>query len=85
VIQVQLPLHGLDYGGQDETETVDDGVLVYPTQKFFRVLILSCKDSDEYRNVEIEADLERWSPKDNIESTEARMAQTDPDPCDVGV
>ena len=69
MIQVQLPLHGLDYGGQEETETIDDGVLVYPTQKFFRVLILSCKDSDEYRDVEIEADLESGHPMDNIEST----------------
>lgn len=57
MIQVQRPLHGLDYGGKEETETVDDGVLVYPTQKLFRVLLLSSEDSDEYRGVEIEADL----------------------------
>ena len=31
VVQVQLPLHRLDYGGKEETETADDGVLVYPT------------------------------------------------------
>jgi hypothetical protein len=59
VIQVQLPLHGLDYGGKEESETVDNGVLVYSTQKFFRVLSLSCKDNDEHRGVEIDADLER--------------------------
>ena len=87
MIQVQLCLHGLDYAGQDETETIDDGVLVYPTQKFFRVLILSCKDSDEYRDIEIEADLERRSSTNGQYrvNCEARMAQTDPDPCDVGV
>jgi hypothetical protein len=59
VIQVQLPLHGLDYGGKEDTETVDDGVLVYPIQKIFRAVLLSCKESDEYCGVEIEADL-RW-------------------------
>ena len=59
MIQVQRPLHGLDYGGKEDTEAVDDGVLVYPIQKFFRVVLLSCKESDEYRGVEIEADL-RW-------------------------
>jgi len=58
VIQVQLPLHGLEYGSK-ESETVNDAVLVYPTQKFFCVVLLSCKDRDKYRGVEIEADLGR--------------------------
>lgn len=72
MIQVQLPLHGLDYGGKEETETADDGVLVYPIQKSFRVLLLWCKDSDEYRGVEIEADLERWSSNGQYKSTVKR-------------
>ena len=59
MIQVQLPLHGLDYGGKEETETADDGVLVYPTQKIFRVILFACKDRHEYRGVEIDADLGR--------------------------
>jgi hypothetical protein len=64
VIQVQLRLQGLDYSGKEDTETADDGILVYPTQKFFRGAFLSCKDSDKYRDVEIEADLGRWSPNE---------------------
>lgn len=59
MIQVHLPLRVRDKGGNEKTETVDDGVLVYPTQKFFCVLLLSCEDADEYRNVEVEADLEK--------------------------
>ena len=68
MIQVQRPLHGLDHGGKEETETVDDGVPVYPTQKFFRMLLLGCKDSEEYRGVEIDADLGGGHPMDNIMS-----------------
>jgi hypothetical protein len=59
MIQVQLPLHSLDYGSKEDTETIDDGVLVYPIQKIFCAVLLSCKESDEYHSVEIEADL-RW-------------------------
>jgi hypothetical protein len=86
VIQVQIRLQGLDYGGKEDTKTVDDGVLVYPNQKFFRVSLLWCSDSDEYRGVEIDAYLGRWSPNEKRRvDCKARMAQTDPDPCDVGV
>jgi hypothetical protein len=51
------------------------------------VLLLWCKDSDEYRGVEIDADLEKWwsSNRQYKVGCEAWMAQTDPDPCDVGV
>lgn len=86
MIQVQLPLDGLDNGREEDTETVNDGVLVYPTQKFFRVLILLRKDGGEYRGIEIEADLGRWSSNgQHGVDCEAREAQTDPDPCDVRV
>jgi hypothetical protein len=68
VIQVQLRLQGLDYSGKEDTETVDGGVLVYPTQKFIRERrLLSCQDSDEYRGVEIDADLGSWSPNEHYE------------------
>jgi hypothetical protein len=43
MIKVQLLLYGLDYGGDDETETINNGILVYPIQKFFRILILRCQ------------------------------------------
>jgi hypothetical protein len=69
VKQVQIPLHGLNDGGKEETESVDDGVLVHPTQKLFCVHLLWCKSSDEYRGVEIDADLERRSSNDNMKST----------------
>ncbi len=86
MIQVQLPLHGLDYGGKEDTKTVNDGVLVYSTHKFIRI-VLSCKDREEYRRVEVKAYLVgRWSANGQDRADcEARKAQTDPDPCDVGV
>jgi len=64
VIPVQLVHEGLDHGGKEESETIDDGILVYSTQKFSRVFVLSCKDSDEYRDVEIEANLGGRSPNE---------------------
>lgn len=86
MIKVQLLLQGLDYGVKEDTETDDNGVLVCATQKFFRVIVLSYKNSDEYRDVEIETDLGRWSPNEQYRvDCVARMAQTDPNPCDVGV
>lgn len=59
MIKVQLLLYGLDYGGDDETETINNGILVYPIQKFTRVLILRCQGNKEYGRVEVDADLER--------------------------
>ena len=61
MIQVQLLLEGLDNGREEDTETVNGGVLVYSTQKIFRVIPFWCKDSGEYRGIEIDADLGRWS------------------------
>jgi hypothetical protein len=58
MIKVQLLLHGLDYGGDDETETINNGILVYPIQKFTRILILRCQGKKEYGRVEVDADLE---------------------------
>jgi hypothetical protein len=43
MIKVQLLLYGLDYGGDDETETINNGIFVYPIQKFARILILRCQ------------------------------------------
>lgn len=86
MIKVQLLLQGLDYGVKEDTETDDNGVLVCATQKFFRVIVLSYKNCDENRDVEIETDLGRWSSNEQCRvDCEARMAQTDPDSCDVGV
>jgi hypothetical protein len=61
MIKVQLLLYGLDYGGDDETETINNGILVYPIQKFTRILILRCQGNKEYGRVEVDTDLERWS------------------------
>jgi hypothetical protein len=66
MIKVQLLLYGLDYGGDDETETINNGILVYPIQKFTRILIFRCQGNKEYGRVEVDADLEtskvnRWS------------------------
>jgi hypothetical protein len=49
MIQVQQVLPGLYDGGDDEAETIDDGVLVYPIQKFVRIalIILWCEGSEE--------------------------------------
>ncbi len=43
VIKVQLLLYGLDYGGDDETKTINNGILVYPIQKFTRMVIRRCQ------------------------------------------
>jgi hypothetical protein len=59
MIKVQLLLYGLDYGGDDETETIDNGILVYPSQKFTRILILRCQSNKEYGRVKVDTDLER--------------------------
>jgi hypothetical protein len=61
MIKVQLLLYGLDYGGDDETEAINNGILVYPIQKFTRILILRCQGNKEYGRVEVDTDLERWS------------------------
>ena len=58
MIKVQLLLYGLDYGGDDETETVNNGILVYPIQKVTRVLIFRCQGNKEYGRVEVDTDLE---------------------------
>ncbi len=63
MIQVQFLLHGLNNGSNDETKTINDGVLVYFIQKFIRTAIFRCKCSEEYRQVEIDADLEKSSIK----------------------
>jgi hypothetical protein len=49
VIQVQLVLPGLHDSGDDEAETINDGILVYPIQEFIRIalLILWCEGSEE--------------------------------------
>ena len=60
MIKVQLLLYGLDYGGGDEAKTVNDGILVYPIQKFTRILVLWCQGNKEYGRVEVNADLERY-------------------------
>ena len=60
MIQVQLILHGLDYGGDDETETINNGILVYPIQKFIRMVILRSQGKKEYGRVEVDADLCQW-------------------------
>lgn len=57
MIKVQLLLHGLDYGGDDETQTINNGILVYPIQKFARILILRCQGNKEYGSVEVDTDL----------------------------
>jgi hypothetical protein len=59
MIKVQLLLYGLDYGGDDKTETIKNGILVYPIQKFTRILILRCQGNKEYGHVEVDANLER--------------------------
>jgi len=59
MIKVQLLLYGLDDGGHDEAETINNGILVYPNQKFTRILILRCQGQKEYGCVEVDADLER--------------------------
>ena len=51
---------GLD-GGDDETETINDRILVYLIQKFTRIPILWCQCSKKYGRVKVDADLERWS------------------------
>ena len=81
-------LHGLYDGGDDETKTINDGILVYPIQKFTRIKIrvLWCKGSEEYRHVEVDADLERWSVKRRGRvDHEAPRARADPNPRYVGV
>jgi hypothetical protein len=86
MIQVQLLLHGLYDGGDDETETVYDGVLVYPIQKFIRTAILRCKSSEEYGHVEVDADLGRRSAKrQGRVDHEAPRARADPDSRYVGI
>ena len=57
VIQVQLVLHRLYDGGNDEAEAVKDGIQVQPIQKFGRILVLRCERGDQYRHVEVDADL----------------------------
>ena len=59
MVKVQLFLHGLDYGGDDETETINNRILVYPIQKFTGILILRCQGNKEYGRVEVDTDLER--------------------------
>lgn len=61
MIQVQLLLNGLYDGGDDETETINDRILVYLIQKFTRILILWCQCSKKYGRVKVDADLEMWS------------------------
>jgi hypothetical protein len=57
MIKVQLLLYGLDYGGDDETQTINNGILVYSIQKFARILILRCQGNKEYGRVEVDTDL----------------------------
>ena len=88
MIQVQLLLHGFYDCGDDETQTINDGILVYSIQKFARVKtrILWCKSSEEYRQVEVDADLGRWSAKrQGRVDHEAPRARADPNPRYVGV
>lgn len=59
MVQIQLLLHGLYDGGDDETEAINDGIRVQPIQKFIGILILWCKGSEKYRRVEVDADLGR--------------------------
>jgi len=59
MIQVQLVLHRLYDGGNDEAEAVNDGIQIQPIQKFGRVLVLWRKRGDQYRHVEVNADLEK--------------------------
>ena len=59
MIKVQLLLYGLDYGGDDETETIDNSILVYPVQTFTRILILRGQGNKEFGRVEVDTDLER--------------------------
>lgn len=47
MIQVQLLLYSLYNGSDDEAETINDGVRVYPIQKFTRIVILWSKGSEE--------------------------------------
>jgi hypothetical protein len=57
MIKVQLLLYGLDYGGDDETEAINNRILVYSIQKFTRMLILRCQGNKEYGRVEVDTDL----------------------------
>jgi hypothetical protein len=59
MIKVQLLLYGLDYGNDDETETINNGAAVYLNQKMIRILILRCQGNKEYGHVEVNAELER--------------------------
>jgi hypothetical protein len=61
MIQVQLLLHGLHDGGDDETEAINDRTFVYPVQKFIGILILWYQCNTNYGHVEVDADLESWS------------------------
>ena len=57
MIQVQLLQQGLDDCGHDEGETVENGILVHPIQKFGRMFVLRCQGSKEYRHVKVDAGL----------------------------
>ena len=85
MIQVQLASHSLYDGGDDETETIYDRILVYPVQKIIRILIFWCQCNKEYGRVKVDADLERWSANRQCVDCEARRTRADPDPCDVRV
>ena len=50
-------MKGLDDCGHNEGETVKNGVLVHPIQKFGRTFILRRQGSKEYRHVEVDAGL----------------------------
>ena len=86
MIQVQLLLRGLHDGGGDETEAINDGILVYPIQKSIRILILWYQCNKNYGRVEVESDLESWSVNRQCRvDCKARRTQANPDPCDVRV
>jgi len=57
MIEVQLVLQRLDDGAHDEAETIYNGILVKPVQKFARIFPLWCEGSKEYRRVEVDAGL----------------------------
>ena len=82
MIKVQLLLHGLDHGGEDKTEAINNGILVYPIQKFNRIVILRCQGSKEYGRVKVDANLKRESVNCELEAV---MTRADPNPCDVRV